>query len=548
MNNYIPLTKAINPVCIYDGSTPLINKKLGVDAMTISFNGTPSEHVACAGAPEMFIKVEQDGLYYFGVEADDKGSLRIGDDEYKICYKTGEPPNGKLALASGARYLKAGYYKVFLDYGNNSYTPVSNNAIAFNVTMDSQPIQKGDYSKDSTMKRTFSASPKLKLWTIERESSITCELSKKVEVSIEEPEPVIQESIGECKTTLTIPQIYVTACKDEVLNEWRIRVQSVCAGSEILVSTGGYRDALRNPPTTEEEAIEAVNCMNRYQSNGRGAWHTREATLAHENHHSQQGKDAFIFYWDNLRIQDSLELQSFDCEDYPEMDDALEAMKKIVVEWATTYLTAVLAYIRALPDKFDSRPYCAGQKVLNEATRQVIALADAKGWDKVPRNVTEPGTIEPPCFLPPVHGTKSRSMEISEEQRALELSIVDTSQFMQGKLTVCFRNKGKESVRIPNEINDKTANFYFITRLKAEQGTCRILNAEMGKMTFHRPLNYRNLAQDEEYRVTIPIMLDQKEQEEWENGPCELETIYYNQQGQNCFLGTLRATAHMTLS
>ena len=33
------------------------------------------------------------------------------------------------------RFLKAGYYKVALSWTNNSYTPVSNNAAAFNVTL-----------------------------------------------------------------------------------------------------------------------------------------------------------------------------------------------------------------------------------------------------------------------------------------------------------------------------------------------------------------------------------------------------------------------------
>ena len=53
--------------------------------------------------------------------------------------RDGTPTNGKLNLATGIRYLKAGYYKVALSYTNNAYTPVSNNAVAFNVTMDKPP-------------------------------------------------------------------------------------------------------------------------------------------------------------------------------------------------------------------------------------------------------------------------------------------------------------------------------------------------------------------------------------------------------------------------
>ena len=121
MNNYIPINKAVNPVCIYQGNEPLISKTLGVDAMTFNFDGSACEHATCAGAPEMFIKVEEDGLYYFGVEADDTGSISIAGDV--LCKKDGTKPNGKLNLATGIRYLKAGYYKVALSYTNNAYTP-----------------------------------------------------------------------------------------------------------------------------------------------------------------------------------------------------------------------------------------------------------------------------------------------------------------------------------------------------------------------------------------------------------------------------------------
>ena len=161
MNNYIPLNKAVGPKLICDGEQALIPQKLGVDAMTFNFDGSACEHATCAGAPEMFIKVEEDGLYYFGVEADDTGSISIAGDV--LCKKDGTKPNGKLNLATGARYLKAGYYKVALSYTNNAYTPVSNNAAAFNVTMDKEPIKEGKYEGNSTMKREFSPSPKIKL-------------------------------------------------------------------------------------------------------------------------------------------------------------------------------------------------------------------------------------------------------------------------------------------------------------------------------------------------------------------------------------------------
>ena len=545
MNNYIPLNKAVGPKLICDGEQALIPQKLGVDAMEFNFDGSACEHATCAGAPEMFIKVEEDGLYYFGVEADDTGSLTIAGEQ--AIKKDGTPPNGKLNIETDSRYLKAGYYKVALSWTNNAYTPVSNNAAAFNVTMDREPIQAGKYEGNSTMKREFSPSPKIKLWTIEKESTITCEESRKVEVTLEEPAPVVEESEGICETYIIPPQIFVTACKDEVLDEWRLRVQQVSGGSTILLRTGGYRDALKNPPVTEEEAVEAVTAMNRYQSHRLGAWHTQEASLAHEEHHRREFNDAFQFYWDNLRIQDTLEMKHESCEKVPKMEEFLENMQPFVTELRNMYSDAVYNYVSVLPDDANDRPYCAGQKVLNEATRKIIAQAKANGWSRVPDEVTEPGTIEPPCFLPPVNGMYARSVATVEEPASLTLSIADTSRFREGRITVRFRNEGNEPVRIPDEINDETADYFFVTVLRTERGDVRILNREIGTMTFQRPLNYRELAPGREYSVTIPVCLDEVDLEGWKQCSCELETRYYNQQGKDCFLGMLRATAKLAL-
>ena len=545
MNNYIPINKAVNPVCIYQGYEPLINKTLGVDEMIYGFDGTPSDYATCTGAPEMFIKVERDGLYYFGVEADDTGSLTIAGEQ--AIKKDGTPPNGKLNIETDSRYLKAGYYRVALSWTNNAYTPVSNNAIAFNVTMDTKPITKGKYEGNSTMKREFSPSPKIKLWTIEKESTITCEESRKVEVTLEEPAPVVEESDSICETYIIPPQIFVTACKDEVLDEWRLRVQQVSAGSTILLRTGGYRDALKNPPVTEEEAVEAVTAMNRYQSHRLGAWHTQEASLAHEEHHRREFNDAFQFYWDNLRIQDTLEMKHESCEKVPKMEEFLENMQPFVTELRNMYFGAVYNYVLVLPDDANERPYCAGQKVLNEATRKIIAQAKANGWSRVPDEVTEPGTIEPPCFLPPVNGMYARIVAVAEEPASLTLSIADTSRFREGRITVRFRNEGNEPVRIPDEINDETADYFFLTVLRTERGNFRVLNRTGGKITFHRSLNYRELAPGQEYSVTIPVCLDEVDLEGWKQCSCELETRYYNQQGEGCFRGMLRATARLAL-
>ena len=142
---------------------------------------------------------------------------------------------------------------------------------------------------------------------------------------------------------------------------------------------------------------------------------------------------------------------------------------------------------------------------------------------------------------------EARSMAAAEEQAPLTLSIADTSRFREGRITVRFRNEGNEPVRIPDEINDETSDFFFVTVLRTQQGKMRVLNREIGTMTFQRPLNYREFAPGQEYSVTIPVCLDEVDLEGWKQCSCELETRYYNQQGKDCFLGVLRATARLTL-
>jgi len=210
-------------------------------------------------------------------------------------------------------------------------------------------------------------------------------------------------------------------------------------------------------------------------------------------------------------------------------------------------LNAVRHYLELLPDDANDRPYCAGQQVLNEATLGIIQQAKANGWNKVPDEVTEPGTIEPPCFLPPVNGMYARSVAVAEEPSSLKLSFADTSRFAEGNIMVRFRNEGNEPVRIPDEINDETADYFFLTVLRTERGDSRILNSELGKITFHRSLNYRELFPGQEYSVTIPVCLDEVDLEGWKQCSCELETRYYNQHGKDCFRGMLRATAKLAL-
>ena len=62
-----------------DSAQSLITDRMtGYSFRLVSFQPMyfrPVSFPAHAGSPEMFIKVEEDGLYDFGVEADDTGSI-----------------------------------------------------------------------------------------------------------------------------------------------------------------------------------------------------------------------------------------------------------------------------------------------------------------------------------------------------------------------------------------------------------------------------------------------------------------------------------------
>lgn len=149
--------------------------------MTFNFDGGSREHTSCAGASEMFIKVEEEALYHFGVEADDIGQLFIG--EFCVCDKQAPEKHGRLELATGKQYLKPGFYKVRISYANNAYKPVSGNAVALNVTMDKEPIKEGGYSAASTMKRFFPLLQKSSFGQLKRKKELHANLLKRWKLS-----------------------------------------------------------------------------------------------------------------------------------------------------------------------------------------------------------------------------------------------------------------------------------------------------------------------------------------------------------------------------
>lgn len=226
------------------------------------------------------------------------------------------------------------------------------------------------------------------------------------------------------------------------------------------------------------------------------------------------------------------------------MDDALEEMKMKIAAIMEKFHGEADRYFLSLPDKENTRPYHAGQKKLNEATAFVINLADQNGWSNVPRQITEPGVIEPVCYLPPVNGESARGAK-TRAVAPLQLFIVDTAELLKGRIRVGLKNISGDVVKLPDVINDRTSDFFFYTTLQA--GRTYRLNSRIGKITFSRELSCLALSSGEEYRLDIPVDISQISKKLVKGQSGELEMLFCNWHGTGCFHGVLETTTSVIL-
>ena len=68
--------------------------------------------------------------------------------------------------------------------------------------------------------------------------------------------------------------------------------------------------------------------------------------------------------------------------------NSVRRMEQFALGFESDLSNQVENYIKRLPDEVNSRPYCAGQKALNEVTLQIIAQAKTNGWSTVPDPVS----------------------------------------------------------------------------------------------------------------------------------------------------------------
>lgn len=243
-------------------------------------------------------------------------------------------------------------------------------------------------------------------------------------------------------------------------------------------------------------------------------------------------------------MQEELEKIQVSCEQFPEMDDALEEMKMKIAATMEKFHKEADKYFLSLPDEKNTRPYHAGQKKLNEATEFVINLADRNGWNNVPRQITQPGVIEPVCYLPPVNGESAKAAR-TRTVAPLRLFIVDTADLLRGRIRVGLKNISGDVVKLPDVIDDRTSDFFFYTSLQA--GRTYRLNSRVGKITFSRELPCLELSPGEEYRLDIPVDISQISGKLMEGQSGELEMLFCNWHGTGCFHGVLETTASVLL-
>jgi hypothetical protein len=204
-------------------------------------------------------------------------------------------------------------------------------------------------------------------------------------------------------SSTTVEQPFVPAFRaveDSAAGMWRMDVTSVTGGVDIEVRTGGSRDPISRPPTNAREARDAVREMKGYYARGsRGDWHTAAASRAHEEHHEKEWRCTGDDYWRTARWR--INQLSTPRAGSPGGGAAVTAMRggpdgadAIMGAFRTTART----YWFRLADNAGSRPYAAGQLVLNHAVRSVQALAAARGW-RVPQGTDSPSAANP-CYLP----------------------------------------------------------------------------------------------------------------------------------------------------
>jgi hypothetical protein len=190
------------------------------------------------------------------------------------------------------------------------------------------------------------------------------------------------------------------ACADPGANEWKLRVKKVEGGINITIYTGGFRDPSASPPVSQIEAIDANTEMNSYYYHGKRPWHTTATSVAHENYHNSEWTCSANHYWGPTET--ALELLRVSYTDHNTEAAAITQMKT-GTNGADAKMNAFRSiswnyWMFSLSDAPESRPYAAGQLVLNGEITTVVGLATTNGWTGVPGVANANPNTSNPCY------------------------------------------------------------------------------------------------------------------------------------------------------
>lgn len=193
---------------------------------------------------------------------------------------------------------------------------------------------------------------------------------------------------NQSSTTVEKP-FTVTYTKVVKNNNRRLKVAGISGGATVKVYTGGSRNAISSPPTSEGQAEEAVTNMKAYYNRGsRGDWHTEAASKSHELYHYREWKESCNHYWPTCRT--AIEALSIPVATSGS-EATIESQANALVDG---FKSKSWDYWMTLGDGAGDRPYAAGQLTLNRAVESVQKLAGRKSWT-VTQGVDTPSTANP---------------------------------------------------------------------------------------------------------------------------------------------------------
>jgi hypothetical protein len=174
-------------------------------------------------------------------------------------------------------------------------------------------------------------------------------------------------------------------CYDAGSQTWRYRVGRLVWRGKINTSMNGSTEPVVGGNVVEANHCTIITELAGYLGNGRGAWHLRAASLAHEIHHRDVDWPAIVNpLWANLEA--AIEAESVPCDtDLAAATLQLEAkVAQSLAALENQFTAGVTAFNVGHDGARNDGAYQAGQAVLNGRIDQIRNHATAQMWAPCP--------------------------------------------------------------------------------------------------------------------------------------------------------------------